>query len=185
MTNTLILTRPTLKNQTIAILCAVAAAVLLPQAFHLIGIASGLGAAPGAAFLPMHLPVLLVGLLAGPAAGVVAGALSPLVSSALSGMPAAVMLPNMIAELAGYGLAAGLLADKKMPVLGKVLLSQMAGRICKAAVLLASVYLVGFNALPVSLIWTSIAAGLPGLVLQWALIPLILFWTGKRTAGND
>jgi hypothetical protein len=73
--------------------------------------------------------------------------------------------------------------DKKMPVLCKVLLPRC-GRICKAAVCWRpSIWSVSTR-FP-SLSSDHIVAGLPGLVLQWAHIPLILFRTGKRTAGND
>lgn len=174
----------TVQARTLATLAAVAAAVALPQIFHTLGAISGLGTALGQTLLPMHLPVLLVGLLAGPAAGVLAGALGPLVSFALSGMPLLAALPFMVIELAGYGLAAGLLATCKLPTLGKVLLAQLAGRAARALAVLAAVYGLGVPGLAVTSIWTSIAAGLPGLVLQWALLPLLMFWIAHRDRGH-
>ena len=109
----------------------------------------------------MHLPILLVGLLAGPVVGTVAGALSPLLSFALSGMPGAAMVPFMMIELAGYGLAAGFLGKTKMPVIVKLLLAQVARRIIRAAAVFAAVYGMGSEAVTVSSIWMSIATGLP------------------------
>ena len=89
------------KKLVIAALC-VAIGVALPQAFHAIPQA-------GQIFLPMHLPVLLCGLLCGPLYGLLCGAVTPALSSLITGMPGAAVLPSMICELAVYGLVAGVL----------------------------------------------------------------------------
>jgi len=180
MTHSLTLNKSAVKTQTLTTAAAVFAAVALPQIFHGMGAISGLGSALGEAFLPMHLPVLLVGLLAGPAVGMVAGALSPLISFALSGMPTVALLPFLMIELAGYGLAAGALHKVKMPVFGKLLLAQIVGRILKAGALLLAVYGLGSQTVEVSLIWNCVITGLPGVLLQWCLIPLLMFWMESR-----
>ena len=130
----------TLKARTAATAVAVVAAVALPQLFHALGAVSGLGTALGETFLPMHIPVLLIGLMAGPAAGLAAGVLSPLVSFAISGMPTALMLPFILTELAGYGLAAGLLAKTRMPSFAKLLIAQDSGRALRSIAVLLAVY---------------------------------------------
>ena len=165
----------TVGTKTAAAAVAVAAAVLLPQLFHMHGAVSGLGTALGQTFLPMHLPVLLVGLLAGPAAGFAAGALSPLISFALSGMPLLSSLPFMVIELAFYGLTAGFLASRNLPVIFKLLAAQLAGRAVKAIAVFLAVYALNSHAAAVSSIWTGVVSGLPGLILQWSLIPLLMF----------
>lgn len=180
MTNSIELNRTTIKSRTLATFLAVVAAVALPQLFHVVGVASGLGSSLGAAFLPMQLPVFLAGFLAGPIVGLIVGIVSPLISFSFSGMPAAVMLPNMVAELAGYGLAAGLLCNVKMPTIAKLLIAQLAGHLLKALAILISVYALGRDTVPVALIWSSVSAGLPGILLQWSLIPLIIFWANNR-----
>ncbi len=167
--------RLSVKVQTIATLAAIVGAVAVPQVFHLLGAASGLGTSLGEAFLPMHLPIILVGLLAGPYAGAIAGLLGPLASFALSGMPGIVMLPFMMIELCGYGLSAGLLRNTKLPTFGKVVIAQIAGRAVRAVAILAAVYLLGNESVRVASIWTSIATGLFGIALQWALLPLIVY----------
>ncbi|EEG31587.1 hypothetical protein CLOSTMETH_00802 [[Clostridium] methylpentosum DSM 5476] len=172
--NTTIDTR-IVRNKSITMLLAVAVSVLLPQLFHAVGAVSGLGAALGSTFLPMHLPVLLAGLIAGPVVGVAAGAASPLLSFALSGMPAAAMLPFMMIELAGYGLAAGLLSKVNLPVFVKVVIAQLAGRLVRAAALLFAIYAVGNTGISVAQTWNIVLTGLPGILLQWALIPLLLY----------
>ncbi len=169
----------TVKAKTLAAIGAVAAAVALPQLFHVLGRLSGLGTALGEAFLPMHIAIFMVGLLAGPAAGFLSGAAAPLVSFALSGMPAAAMLPFMVIELAAYGLIAGALAQTKTPAIVKLLIAQIGGRAVRAAAILAGFHLLNTQVQP-AVIWTSIVIGLPGLLLQWALIPLAVFYIDQR-----
>ena len=163
------------KAQTFAATGAMAAAVALPQVLHLLGRYSGIGTALGEVFLPMHLPILLVGFLAGPYAGMAAGLLSPLISFGLTTMPGSAMLPFMMLELFSYGLLAGLLKDVKMPSVVKVLAVQVGGRAIRALAILFAVYVIGSNRIPAAVIINSIRTGMIGIVLQWALIPLILY----------
>lgn len=167
--------RLSLKTQTLAAITAIVAAIALPQAFHAMGAVSGLGTALGETFLPMHLPIILVGLLAGPYAGAAAGFIAPLASAAITGMPGQIMLPFMMIELCIYGLAAGMLRNAKLPVIAKVVAIQIAGRALRAAAIVFAVCSLGNDTIKLPMIWTSIAAGLPGLVLQWSLIPLLMF----------
>lgn len=167
--------RLSIKAQTLATIAAIAGAVIVPQFFHALGAVSGLGAALGETFLPMHLPIIIVGLLAGPYAGAVAGLLGPLASFALSGMPSAAMLPFMMIELCVYGLSSGLLRNVKMPTIAKVLISQVAGRLIRAATIIIAIYAFSYANLNVAIIWNSIVKGIFGLVLQWSLVPLIVY----------
>ena len=168
--------RPTaLKTKSVTILAAVAASVTLPQLFHAVGLLSGTGSALGAAFLPMHLPVLLAAFLGGPVVGLIAGIVSPLISFMLSGMPSAAILPFMTLELAGYGLAGGLLYKTKLPVIVKLLVAQLAGRAVRALAVLAAVCLLDVQTVQLASIWNMVTAALPGIVLQWALIPLLMY----------
>ena len=164
-----------IKAQLLATLAAIISAVALPQLFHVMGSVSGLGSALGETFLPMHLPVILVGLLAGRYAGAVTGLLAPIISFALTGMPRPAMLPFMVIELCVYGLCAGLLRDSRMPVILKVVIAQVAGRGVRAAAILIATYAFSSTAVPVAVIWTSIVAGVFGITLQWALIPLVVY----------
>lgn len=181
---TKILPRLSFGAQTLALLAALICAVLLPQAFHFIGAASGLGTNVGAAFLPMHLPIIVVGFVAGPYAGLVVGALAPVVSFALSGMPSVSVLPLMIGEISAYGFFAGLLRNTKVPSFGKLLFVQLLGRLVRAAVTAAVVLFVPNTSIALSGIYTSIQAGLPGIVLQWAVLPLLFCFVQNRF-GED
>ena len=168
-----------------ATVLAIVAAVALPQLFHVIGAVSGQGTMLGVAFLPMHLPIIFVGLIAGPAAGAIAGAAAPLASFLLSGMPMLAMLPLMMVELFAYGLVAGLLREVKLPSLVKVVIVQLAGRVVLTAATAIAVFAFG-SSKTVAATWTSdLAAGLPGLALQWALIPLAAYWTESLIAKRN
>lgn len=168
------------KTQMLATLTAIVGAVALPQIFHLLGIVSGLGSSLGEAFLPMHLPIILAGLLTGPYVGAVSGFITPLLSFSLTSMPSAVLLPFMMIELSMYGLFAGLLKNKDISSFSKVILTQIGGRTVRSVAILIAFYAFNSTALPFSIIWTSILKGLPGIILQWCLIPLFMFWINNR-----
>ena len=82
-------------------------ALLLAAAFVLPALAHAAGV-PGRVWLPMHWPVIFAGLCYGWRSGALIGLAAPGVSFLLSGMPPAVVLPGMTAELAAYGMLAGL-----------------------------------------------------------------------------
>lgn len=165
-----------LSRQVIAAALAIVAAVALPQIFHFIGAISGSGTVPGSVFSPMHLPVIL----AGPLAGGLAGLFSPVVSHFISGMPGAMMVPLMMAELAGYGVVAGLLCNARLPCIVKVVIAQIGGRLVYAVAILVAANVFGKTNFSISSIIPSVIAGLPGLMLQWAFIPLIVYRVNGR-----
>lgn len=174
----------TWKTKTVAAVLAVIAAVALPQLFHLLGMVTNMGTSLGETFLPMHIAIFLVAFFAGPWAGLAAGLVSPALSFALttllgSPMPTVVMLPYMIVELGVYGLTTGLLAKTKMPTLATLFLAQVAGRGVRALAIVVGVYLFS-SPMNVAVIWNSIVAGLPGLILQWILVPLLVFYVERK-----
>ncbi len=99
-------------RRTLAAALAVVATVLAPQLFHVAGQATAAGPAFAQTWLPLFLPVILVGLLAGPAVGLLVGLAGPLVSFALTGMPAPAMLALVLVEAVAAGLVAGLVARR-------------------------------------------------------------------------
>lgn len=169
MNNTI--ARKTILSKVITILAAVTAAVILPQIFHAIGAVTGTGNAVGSALLPMHIPVILAGFIGGPMAGLIAGILSPLASFAISSMPSVAILPFMIIELGTYGLTAGLINKAKLNSFTQLVIVQLAGRAARALAILGAIYLLGSTALTVASIGEFIAAGIGGIILQWAVIP--------------
>lgn len=177
--NTIAVKMVNMKSRTAAVL-GVAAAVILPQIFHAIGIISGTGAVPGTIFLPMHLPVMFIGLMYGAGAGAVCGILSPVVSMMLTGMPNIAMLPFMTAELAVYGFCTGYLNRFKMPDILKVLIAQAAGRAVRSAGALLAVY---FASGKIGAAWNYIPQGLAGIVIQLCVLPLLVYRI-KSAAGE-
>ena len=166
------ITRKSTSYKAIALFAAIAASVILPQLFHAIGAISGTGAKVASAFLPMHIPVILAGFIGGPAVGVIAGILSPLASFAISEMPAAVLLPFMVIELGVYGLVSGLISAAKLNGFTQLIIVQLAGRAARSLAIIVSIYILGNTALSIASIGEFIIAGLFGIVLQWAFIPL-------------
>ena len=161
--------------QGVAAIIAILAVLAVPQVFHWLGKVSGAGTAPGIAFSPMHFPVIIAGFLAGPVVGAISGLLGPAASHLLYGMPRGVQLPLMMAELFGYGLAAGLLRKANMPLLAKTVIAMLAGRVLRMLLCMVFFYILGNAKVAPFGIWSSIPQCLPGIVLQLVLIPLIVF----------
>lgn len=149
-----------------------ATGVLLPQVFHMLG-----GVATGSMFLPMHLPVLLAGMLYGPMCGASVGVLAPTLSFLIFGMPPAAKYPFMLIELIFYGLAAGLFerALRRFDTANLIFttfLAQAFGRAIYAGCLwLGGRFLVGVEFPAVATVMSTIATGLPGIVIQLVLVP--------------
>lgn len=160
--------KSSLKRRGLYLLLSVAAAVVLPQILHAAGVLTGTGAALGQALLPMYFPVILLGFCAGPAYGAAAGIISPILSFAVSGMPAAALLPFMTAELFCFGLFAGLIKKAKINFAIKVLAVQLAARLVR----LAAVWIIRPAALNATL--SALALGIPGIILQLLLVPLVV-----------
>jgi hypothetical protein len=152
----------------------IGAAVLLPAIAHVLQL-------PVRWLLPMHWPVILAGLVYGWRAGVVAGLLSPLVSFALSGMPPQPFLPTMTAELAAYGLLAGVLRSSvRMNAFASVALALVAGRL----VAIGASLVLG-AALPALL--PTYGPGVPAALAQVVLLPLLAAWwvrSERAARGN-
>jgi len=159
------------KKSIITAVCA-ALCVVLPMAFHSIPNA-------GSIFLPMHIPVILCGLIAGLPFGLLCGLLGPLLSSLFTGMPPMAYLPMMLIELATYGAAAGammhlvrtksLYADLYISLAVILIAGRVVAGIARAFIFSAGEYNVG--------IWIAsyFVSAWPGLVIQLALIPTIVF----------
>ncbi|MEA4939181.1 MAG: ECF transporter S component [Christensenella sp.] len=159
------------KRLILAGLC-IALGIVLPVAFHSVANA-------GSIFLPMHIPVLLCGLICGWPYGLACGVLAPLLSSLITGMPPMAFLPSMLCELAVYGFVSGLLmryvktgkllADLYISLVGAMLLGRLVLGLLNAVLFRAGEYSVA--------LWTTSAfvTALPGIVIQLAVIPVLVF----------
>lgn len=158
------------KKLVFTAVCA-ALCVVLPMAFHAVQNA-------GQIFLPMHIPVLLCGLMCGWPYGLVCGLLGPALSSLLTGMPPAAMLPSMMIECAAYGCFTGLgmkfIRTKRatLDLYISMVIAMILGRFLAG---LAKAYILSPGTAPFAWVTTSLAAGIPGIVIQLILIPLVVF----------
>jgi len=168
--------RPDVKSLVITALCT-SLCVVLPLAFHLIYISASV-------FGPMHIPVLLCGLICGWKYGLICGLTGPPLSHLLTGMPNAGSLPAMTAELAVYGLIAGLLirlvrtknlyADLYIALIP----AMIAGRVAGGAVRALTVTLfapAAEGAYAVSMWATAyFVTSFPGIIAHLIIIPAIV-----------
>jgi len=149
----------------------VAIGIVLPLAFHTIPNA-------GRIFLPMHIPILLCGLVIGFPYGLACGIITPLLSSLITGMPPAAMLPAMVCELAAYGTVSSLLM-RYVPIknmftrtyislIGAMLVGRMLFGILNSVIFMAGSYSMQM--------WVTAAfiTALPGVAIQIVIIPLIV-----------
>ena len=134
---------------------------------------------PGTVLLPMHIPVLLCGLLCGPLYGGAIGLLLPILNCVLTGMPVLYpMMPIMAMELLTYGAISGLLYHKtrlhrlSWGVYPAMLAAMVCGRVAYG--LTFQVLLIISGELKALTVWTAIATGLPGIVVQLLLVPAIV-----------
>lgn len=163
------------RRLTTASLC-VALGILLPQLFHAI---------PnfGTVFSPMHLPVLICGLICGWKFGLLCGILTPALSSVLTGMPPAMILPGMVCELAVYGLVSGFiffrantgnrlvdiyLALIPSMLLGRLFAGLLNGLIFRAGNFTLQMFIAGY-----------FVTSLPGILVQLVLIPALMLLLEK------
>ena len=148
----------------------IALCVVVPIAFHAIPNA-------GSVFLPMHLPVLLCGMLCGWPFGGVCGLMGPALSSLITGMPAAAILPAMTVECTVYGITAGFLMDKVrtghlyadlyLSLIPAMVLGRVVSGVAKAWILAPGITLVKWATV-------SFVTGLPGIIMQLLLVPAII-----------
>ena len=157
------------KKLVFTAVCA-ALCLILPMAFHAIPNA-------GQVMLPMHIPVLLCGLVCGWPFGAVCGLIGPFLSSVITSMPPAAMLPSMMVECAVYGFISGLLmkyvrTGKSGADLYISLISAMAAGRIAAGFAKAWIFTPGVS--PFAWVTTSLVTGIPGIVLQLVLMPLVV-----------
>lgn len=153
----------------------VAFGLLLP---YVAGHAAGL---PGAVLLPMHIPVLLCGFFCGPRFGALCGLVVPVLSCVITGMPVAFpMLPIMACELLTYGMLCGLFyRGLRLPVFAALPMAMLGGRVVYGLVfaLLTAISAAPLKALSV---WGAVTTGLPGILIQLALVPLLVKAVERR-----
>lgn len=161
----------------------IAVAILLPQVFHLTGVAQA-----GQVFLPMHIPVLMSGFLLGPLFGLFIGIISPLISSLITGMPAIDRVIFMMLELAAYGLTSGLFYEKlgfrkrRFGIYISLAAAMAAGRIVYGLSLIIAGNLLGIKGFDIFMMFNALIMGVWGIVIQLVFLPSVIY--GLERSGN-
>ncbi len=144
-----------------------AAALVLPVFFHLLGL--------GSAFMPMFYPLVLAGFLVAPPLAMIVGFSAPLLSALLTGMP------PFYPPIAFIMMAEGLLFTALPQPLKKVFRlgdwqALLAVLVLDRILLLGLVQaMAALMELPPRLLgWTAVMRGLPGLALMLAVLPWII-----------
>jgi len=137
----------------------------------------------GNMLLPMHFPVLLCGLTCGPFWGLAVGATLPIVRSLVFSRP--VLFPNaiaMAAELATYAFVVGIIYSRsKKSVLSlytSLAIAMILGRVVWGAIM--ALLMIGGDGFGLAaFISGAVIEAIPGIVLQFILIPVIMIALGK------
>ncbi|MDD5603806.1 MAG: ECF transporter S component [Eubacteriales bacterium] len=138
----------------------------------------------GKMLLPMHIPVLICGFICGWPYGLLVGFITPLFRSLLFGMPG--MYPvalAMAAELAVYGLTAGILYKLLPKKIVMTYISLIAAMIC-GRIIWGVVSLILFGIAGNAFTFQAFMAGavlnaVPGIILQLVIIPPIIIAVNK------
>lgn len=155
-------------KQTVLGALHIAIGVTLPTLFHMLG-------AAGSIFLPMHIPVLIAGCLLGKRVGLLVGILTPLLSSLFTGMPPLTILPVMLPELATYGLTMGYFYhNKNKNIFISLFITMLLGRFVAVISAFFAIAILQLKLSPLYYITGAIITGLPGIALQFVLIPTII-----------
>jgi niacin transporter len=144
-----------------------AAAVILPQFFHLLGL--------GPMFLPMFLPIMLGSFLLTWKFALVLAILPPLVSFGITGMPPLVppILPIMLAELTVIALLISIITVHLKKTFWLALpIAILADRLLLFMIVSWIAPLFGYNH-PIFTL-ALVGSGIPGIIMQIIVIPLAL-----------
>lgn len=166
------MTKTTLRNAVLSAAMG-ALALVLPMAFHAVGL--------GSRFLPLLQPLLILGLLVSPGWAVSTAALMPWVSSLMTGMPP--LYPPVAAVLSveagvSAGLAAAIYRQGRGPLWIAVMAAVAASRL--AGFGLSYVLASAVNLPPAFASAAMLVQSLPGVALMLAAAPAAATWARRR-----
>lgn len=143
----------------------IALCLLVPFAFHLIGL--------GKMFLPMFLPILLAGFMIRFPAAILVGLLGPWISALITGMPP--LFPTAVSMsvegAATSGLASYCYNQRQLPFWLSLIISIAAQRMARIVMLWLILPLFGLPVRALSL--ADFLYSFPGIILQLVLVPMI------------
>ena len=143
--------------------------IVLPQALHIIG-----GPTLGPIFLPIHLPVFIGAMLLGPRSGVIIAVVSLFIGF-LIGMPPYPIIVFMFFEMIVYGLVSGYFYHiLKINVFISYMSAKLLGMITALITINIALLLTNVSLPPVYGSIGMFSVGLPGIVIQIILIPILV-----------
>lgn len=150
--------------------------IIIPYIFHTTGIA-------GTIFLPMHIPVLIGGFLLPPQFALLLGILTPLINYLITGMPNLFPIGIIMAfELGTYGLLASLLFFKlRFPTVIALILTMLGGRAMAGLAVFILAIFFEIQLEPITYVIGAITTGIPGIVIQLILIPILVHFLARYT----
>ncbi len=158
----------------------VALGILLPQVFHLVG-----GPGLGAMLLPMHIPVIVGAMILGPVCGAIIGVVSVGIGFML-GMPVMPIALFMFFELPTYGVVAGYLGySRKLNVYVALVAAMVAGRCMSLLVMNIAIRAIGMRLPPIFGTIGIFSAGIPGMIIQIILVPVLVAIVRRVANGNS
>lgn len=158
-----------IKKMTLSSVC-IALCVVLPVAFH--AIPDG-----GSIFLPMHIPVLICGMLCDWPYGLACGLMGPLLSSLITGMPPAPVLPAMMVECGTYGAVSGLMlkvvrsGKTYVDLYAALVVAMIAGRVVSG---IAKALIFSPGMAVSAWVTASFVTALPGILVQLVFLPSVV-----------
>ena len=144
--------------------------------------------AVGKMLLPMHLPVLLAGFVVGPWWAMAVGFLAPVLRHLLFAMPPYPSFVAMAFELAAYGLVSGLIYQhtprKKWTIYVSLLSAMVVGRAVSGVTMAMLMGLSEDHYTFPAFIAANFTSGIPGIVLQIVLVPLLVMALEKANIAR-
>lgn len=143
----------------------------------------------GKVLLLIHYPIYLCGFILGPFYGLIIGLIAPILRSFVFGMP--VLFPNAIAmafELATYGFTCGYFYNKLnknnfnkyLCIYISLILAMIIGRIIWIIIDYILLGITNSNLTLSYFIFTSFVEGLPGIIIQLIVIPILVILFNKN-----
>lgn len=150
----------------------------------------------GSRLLPMHIPVLLCGFVCGWKSGLLVGFVAPILRSLLFGVP--VLMPTAAAmafELAVYGAVTGFFYHSAMvrryaekhewtAVYGTLISAMVLGRLVCGLVSIPLYGITGSSFSVSMFISSAYLNAIPGIILQLAVVPILIFSLKRADVGE-
>ena len=144
----------------------------------------------GSMLCPMHIPVLLCGFFCGAPWGMLVGFSAPILRSFIIGMP--YMFPTAVCmafELAAYGLVTGFLHKRLPKKKGFVYIAlvgaMIIGRVVWGLAMLACMGLDTTKFGMAAFLSGAVTTAIPGIILQFVLVPIIVITLEKFVSVNN